>query len=235
MKTDASSGSSSAEIQSYLLNIEYNMGKAKGKRPGFSSDTSFENFLRRCVWCGEYKELIPKKKYCKTCGDKAFRECKRCKRPMGSKYFENDPEKIRCDACFNRLSKERQRRAEKKLETNQGKQYDDLPVATEATTRQHDNPHLKKKALYLAVFPMDEKSELAKHRVLVRLPFEATTDEISSHLPINKSFQKNAHIPQPATSDDFSGVIEKRELDTDLEVETSSIATTVQLTSSDEE
>ncbi len=79
--------------------------------------TSFQvkSSAKTCAWCKSFKTLIPNKSYCLHCRDRMYKECSRCHLPYPeSKYFKDDPQ--RCNSCYQKLLKERERRRQKQEE-----------------------------------------------------------------------------------------------------------------------
>ncbi len=76
--------------------------------------------ITKCNWCTNYATLLPGKKFCQQCNENLFRECARCRRPFPhEKYFDGN--NTRCNSCFKKLEKERNRRALIKKEKNEKK------------------------------------------------------------------------------------------------------------------
>lgn len=82
------------------------------------SDSDFEPVIvaeedQTCNYCNRRTKLIHDKPYCGRCHGLMFRECKRCHKPYHlARYFEKD--EARCNSCFEKLQRERLKRAMKK-------------------------------------------------------------------------------------------------------------------------
>lgn len=81
------------------------------------SDSDFEPIIPEdeqiCNYCNRRTTLMADKPYCSRCHGMMFRECKRCHKPFHlQRYFEKDD--LRCNGCFEKLQKERLKRAMKK-------------------------------------------------------------------------------------------------------------------------
>ena len=81
------------------------------------SDSDFEPVVAEdeqpCNYCNRRTQLLPDKPYCLKCKSLMFRECKRCKKPYHlARYFEKD--EVRCNSCYEKLQRERLKRAMKK-------------------------------------------------------------------------------------------------------------------------
>ena len=82
------------------------------------SDSDFEPAIitdeeQTCNYCNRRTPLIHDKPYCVRCHGMMFRECKRCHKPYHlARYFEKDD--VRCNSCFEKLQRERLKRAMKK-------------------------------------------------------------------------------------------------------------------------
>lgn len=82
------------------------------------SDSDFEPVIvtdedQTCNYCNRRTRLIHDKPYCARCHGMMFRECKRCHKPYHlARYFEKD--EVRCNSCFEKLQRERLKRAMKK-------------------------------------------------------------------------------------------------------------------------
>ena len=97
----------------------------------YNSDTDFERVKRKCNWCNAYTRLMTGKPFCSRCHDKAYKVCKRCKRPFPNKaYFEMDVE--RCNSCHKKLMKERLARQAKKIEQGERDKTSQGPSQTVA-------------------------------------------------------------------------------------------------------
>ena len=74
----------------------------------------FSDITARCNYCQKLTKLAPGKNYCLKCKARCFRECRRCHKPYDSeKFFQRD--QLRCNSCFSRLLKERERRQLKRM------------------------------------------------------------------------------------------------------------------------
>ena len=72
----------------------------------------------RCIWCKEEKVLVSGAKYCETCYAKCYKVCIRCKIPYPeSKYFD-ESDTDRCNSCYRKYVKEREKRLEKLHQTS---------------------------------------------------------------------------------------------------------------------
>ena len=78
-----------------------------------SEGTDFEDFEKRCNYCNNFNKLVFGKPYCLKCKQNCFRECRRCHKPYHEeKFFAQDQN--RCNSCFNKLLKEREKRQQKR-------------------------------------------------------------------------------------------------------------------------
>ena len=62
-----------------------------------------------CIWCRQYKPLVPGKQYCTTCKKQCYRECTRCHRPFNNQKYFSDTDGERCNACHKKYMKEREK------------------------------------------------------------------------------------------------------------------------------
>lgn len=82
------------------------------------SDSDFEPVIvededQTCNYCNRRTPLMHDKPYCARCHGMMFRECKRCHKPYHlARHFEKD--EVRCNSCFEKLQRERLKRALKK-------------------------------------------------------------------------------------------------------------------------
>lgn len=94
------------------------------------SDSDFDPVVlpeedQTCNYCNRRTALMPDKPYCGRCHGMMFRECKRCHKPFHlQRYFEKD--ELRCNSCFEKLQKERQKRAMKKQRVEADEEDDDV-------------------------------------------------------------------------------------------------------------
>lgn len=190
------------------------------------------------------------KRYCRTCADQAFRECRRCHRPMGAKFFRKDPDKVRCDACYYKLIKERQKRAEKRAMRQRDPDYhhendldDDFNTpsgVTDSQILQRNDTAIsqkkkKKKKLFLEVFALDDNSQIAKQKLLIPLPSEILMQSHEYESPLK---EMNSPTKTPSAHD-FRGsskdTHKQSEMESDLEVVASSRASSEHELSESEE
>ena len=62
-----------------------------------------------CHWCATKLGVSDCEKYCESCSDNKYKECKRCHRPFPhERFFELDTE--RCNACQRKYLKEQEKR-----------------------------------------------------------------------------------------------------------------------------
>ena len=96
---------------------------------GEYSDSDFEPVMVAdedtvCNYCNRRTPLMQEKPYCARCHSMMYRECKRCHKPFHlQRYFEKD--ELRCNACFEKLQKERMKRAMKKQKVDTAIDDDD--------------------------------------------------------------------------------------------------------------
>ena len=82
-----------------------------------NTDFDIEKNKKPCIWCNKPKALVAKQPYCEECERKAFRICTRCHRPLdNSSYFTLDDK--RCNTCFRKYLKDKQKREDRKKQLN---------------------------------------------------------------------------------------------------------------------
>jgi len=88
--------------------------------------------LGKCNWCHTESTLVSGKRYCTTCGDRCFRECVRCKRPLDDpKYFALSL--IRCNSCSRAYNREKAKRMNK-VDTTVGAQHHQISSSSSSDT-----------------------------------------------------------------------------------------------------
>lgn len=81
---------------------------------------SFQKMLHTCVWCKDRKVLMDNAKYCRDCYEKSYKVCIRCKLPYpNAKYFEESGGTDRCNSCYKKYVKEREKRLQKLAQNGQ--------------------------------------------------------------------------------------------------------------------
>ena len=75
---------------------------------------SFQKMPQTCVWCKDRKVLMDNVKYCRDCYENRYKLCIRCKLPYpDAKYFQDSGGTDRCNACYKKYVKEREKRLQK--------------------------------------------------------------------------------------------------------------------------
>ena len=81
---------------------------------------SFQSALQTCIWCKDRKILMVNAKYCKECYQNCYKVCIRCKLPYPeAKYFKESGGSDRCNSCYKKYVKEREKRLQKLVQTGQ--------------------------------------------------------------------------------------------------------------------
>lgn len=80
-----------------------------------TSEETFDQIIKACIWCGEFNPLQDNKRYCQSCCTKMYRECSSCKKPYPHKRFYKLHDR-RCNACHKKNVIAKQKRSEKLLE-----------------------------------------------------------------------------------------------------------------------
>lgn len=79
-----------------------------------------------CSWCKNFEELLSGAKYCRSCHEKSYRVCSRCKLPYpDKKFFTESGDGKRCNSCQRKYIKEREKYRLRREERQKGHKEED--------------------------------------------------------------------------------------------------------------